>query len=258
MPHGMGQTTMMRMVAQVDKLAYRDASIYAGLARCREFPSLGDLLAARDAKRVLDVGCGDGRHLAYLRSLCILGAGVDAAPALCVEARAANPDATILEGDALEVGLGSGYDAVLCLGSTLQYWTTNEELDLILSRMRDALGLGGLLVLDLNNFGELLEARVFRRVSVKNHTVDCRQLKENLELQIDAHQQVVLAQWQWQLEGEEQPFRDRTAYRILLPQEARKFLESQGYTDVTFPDIEFAAGFREIDGSRLVVTARKR
>ena len=37
---------MMSMVAQVDKLVYRDPSIYAGLARCREFPSLGDLLAA--------------------------------------------------------------------------------------------------------------------------------------------------------------------------------------------------------------------
>lgn len=248
---------MCTMIPQVDKLAYRDASVYAGLARNQEFPSLGEFLAGRGVTRVLDVGCGDGRHLAYLRSRGITGAGVDAAPVLCAEARAANPDATIYEGDALEVDVGSGYDAALCLGSTLQYWTTNEELDCILGRIIEALKPGGLLVIDLNNFGELLEARVFRRVSVKTHTIQGRQLKENLELQVDVHRQVVMAQWQWQLEGEPGPLRERTEYRILLPQEMRKFLESAGYVDVDFPSVAFPAGYREIDGSRLIVTARR-
>jgi SAM-dependent methyltransferase len=245
------------MVPQADKLAYRDADIYAGLARNREFPGLARLLVDNGVSRVLDVGCGDGRHLAYLATRGIGGAGVEVSPSLASRARDASPDADIIEGDALQVDLGSGYDAALCLGSTLQYWTQNEGLDAILGRMYESLAPRGLLVLDLNNFGELLEARIFRRVSVKTHSVQGRQLKENLELQIDVLNQTVLAQWQWHLESEAAPLRERTAYRILLPQETRKFLETAGYMDVEFPDFEFEAGLREIDGSRLVVTARR-
>lgn len=54
-----------------------------------EASTLWDLLAIGTGDRVLDVGCGDGRHLRWLAPLGVLGTGVDVAPALIAAGRAA-------------------------------------------------------------------------------------------------------------------------------------------------------------------------
>ena len=60
-----------------------------------EVAALRRHLRLRDGQRLLDVGCGDGRHLRALAAEGIGGLGVDVSPALVEAARATAPDARV-------------------------------------------------------------------------------------------------------------------------------------------------------------------
>ena len=85
-----------------------------------------------DARSLLDVGCGTGRHLAYLREDYAV-AGIDISDELIAVARRRCPDVPFHVGDMADFDLGERYDAVLCLFSAIGYVRTPE-------RMREALG----------------------------------------------------------------------------------------------------------------------
>jgi SAM-dependent methyltransferase len=103
---------------------YRRNAFAAGTVE--EIGALWELAAMTAGTRVLDVGCGDGRHLRALASRGVEGTGVDVSPALIDAARAA-PDGSDVEwliGDARRLGevLGDragGYDVAwsLCQGA---------------------------------------------------------------------------------------------------------------------------------------------
>ncbi|MGD8200341.1 class I SAM-dependent methyltransferase [Ornithinimicrobium sp. W1679] len=86
---------------------------------------LVDVLAPRGA-RLLDAGCGPGRHGGHLSRLGHRVVGVDIDPVLVAAARADHPDATWLVGDLATLDLGAvgeaePFDGALLAGNVLDF-----------------------------------------------------------------------------------------------------------------------------------------
>lgn len=147
--------TFGRAYAGTYDLLYEDkdyrgdvANITATLANCgREGPA-----------RILDLGCGSGRHAWLLAEQGHRVVGVDRSEAMLEQARAAaalHPAAPqpprFLPGDLRSVDLRESFDVALMMFAVLGYQRTNEDLLAALATVRRHLVPGGLFIFDVWN-----------------------------------------------------------------------------------------------------------
>lgn len=133
-----------------------------------ELVFLAELLDLGPSTRVLDVGCGTGRHAVPIAGLGAEVVGVDLSPAMLERAAAraavAGVDVTWVESDARDLPdhLGA-FDAVLCLcegafGLVADGVAPLDHDQAVLASIRRVLRPGGRLVLNGLNAGRLLTA----------------------------------------------------------------------------------------------------
>jgi SAM-dependent methyltransferase len=149
-------------IGQFQGAEYRRNAFAAGTAE--EVAALSSITGLSAGDRLLDVGCGDARHLRALAGQGVLGTGVDVSPALIDAGRAAAADAGVevelLVGDARELdvldGRPGGFDVVwsLCQGALGTSPATDPQVVAGLAR---AARPGGLVVVTL--FHALFAAR---------------------------------------------------------------------------------------------------
>lgn len=98
-----------------------------------EIDLLNDVV--KEGMRVLDVGCGTGRHLILLRDRLRLGLGVDYERSYIAEAaaRAGAPQLHFIVGDATAIPMVMPFDFAMCLTNT---WGTMSDKAAVLSEMR--------------------------------------------------------------------------------------------------------------------------
>ena len=127
------------------------------------------------------------------------------------------------------LALGRRFDVITCLDSALLYCHTNADLTAFLDRCRAHLEPGGLLVAEMRNGAfflgntELLDGVrtrtvVWEGVSYTSHT----------RLWIDHAAQLLRRRREWWWPGA-QPLVQRSAWRLLFPQELRHFLDHAGF-----------------------------
>jgi SAM-dependent methyltransferase len=104
--------------------------------------------AAPNARRVLDVACGTGKHAEALTTLGFAVDGVDLEPAFVSVAARRCPAGTFWVGDMTELAVPRRYGAITCLFSAIGYAHTPELLHRTLAGMAAHLEPGGAVIID--------------------------------------------------------------------------------------------------------------
>jgi SAM-dependent methyltransferase len=100
-----------------------------------------------DARTLLDVACGTGRHLEHLRERFACE-GLDLDEGLLAAAARRLPGVPLTRADMAEFRLGRRFDAVVCLFSSIGYLATVERLRSAVAAMAAHLEPGGVLVVE--------------------------------------------------------------------------------------------------------------
>ncbi len=98
-------------------------------------------------RSLLDVACGTGRHLEYLKNL-FEAEGVDISRAMLARARERNPEVPLYRRDMRCFNLGRCFDVVVCLFSAIGHAKNTNELQAAIQCMASHVAEGGLLVVE--------------------------------------------------------------------------------------------------------------
>jgi SAM-dependent methyltransferase len=99
------------------------------------------------ARRLLDVGCGTGRHLASLRQWYEVE-GLDLEPGLLDVASARLPDVPLHAQDMAAMEVDGSFDAITCLFSAIAYVRTVDRLENAIRGFAAHLNPGGLVIIE--------------------------------------------------------------------------------------------------------------
>lgn len=125
------------------------------------------------ARKILDVGCGSGRHAAFLTEEHGYEVdGLDIQSGFLEIARGRCPDGEFFRGDMASFNLGKRYDAVLCLFSSIGYVRTLDRLNLTTRSILRHVSPGGVALIE-----PWFTPDTFLGGSVHLHTVDREGLK---------------------------------------------------------------------------------
>jgi ubiquinone/menaquinone biosynthesis C-methylase UbiE len=100
-----------------------------------------------DARTLLDVACGTGKHLEFLREYYEVE-GLDINPELLAIARDRCPEVRFYEADMTSFQLPGTYDVVTCLFSSIAYGKSRDNLDRAVACMARHLTPGGVLFVE--------------------------------------------------------------------------------------------------------------
>ena len=129
----------------------------------REAPFLRELLEEAPERSVLDIGCGSGEHVAWFASEGARALGLDRSEAMIESARDHEGDggARFLLGDVLDLPPALAdeppFGLALCLGNMLPHVLTQDELQRFAHVLHERLLPGGVLLIQMLNYGKLLQ-----------------------------------------------------------------------------------------------------
>lgn len=131
-----------------------------------ELPYIELQLTAVNAERIVDAACGTGMHAIALAEHGYRVTGADLSVGMIERARANAAAAGQDDIPFFAAGfgqmakqLGTGYDAVLCLGSSLPHLLSQDDLGAALADFAAVLRPGGLLLIQNRNFDAVLASR---------------------------------------------------------------------------------------------------
>ncbi len=102
---------------------------------------------APGARTLLDVACGTGQHLQFLRENYEVE-GLDLDPELLLLARQRVPGVALHKADMIEFDLGRQFDVVTCLFSSIGYVRSEENLRRAIATMARHLAPGGVFLVE--------------------------------------------------------------------------------------------------------------
>lgn len=126
---------------------YYDA-IYSGKDYAQEAAHVKRLIAAHkrsDGNTLLDVACGTGSHVPYLRDEFAYE-GLDLDPEMLALVRERFPDVPFHQGDMVDFALGRQFDVVTCLFSSIANVKTEPQLRQAIANLAGHLRPGGVLL----------------------------------------------------------------------------------------------------------------
>lgn len=98
-------------------------------------------------KELLDVACGTGEHLRYLKNY-FHAEGLDISAEFVRIAKVKNPELSIHVGDMCSFSIGKKFDVITCLFSSIGYMTSIQDLVSAIGNMKRHLERGGLMLIE--------------------------------------------------------------------------------------------------------------
>jgi SAM-dependent methyltransferase len=134
---------------------YRDSTdLYDKLYAWKDYAAEADDVVAlvkahrrSEGSRLLDLACGTGGHLLYLRDH-FDAEGLDLSEGMLAVARKRLPGLPLHQGDLGDFDLGKRFDAITCLFSSIAYVRTREGLHAALACIEGHLEPGGVLLVE--------------------------------------------------------------------------------------------------------------
>ena len=133
----------------------KTAKHYDAVYSDKDYGAESDQLAVLVRKRVpwgktlLDVACGTGRHLEHLTRMSGFECtGVDLDGEMLEIARERVPSTTLHKEDMCNFALGTRFDVVACLFSSIGYTKTVEFMNRAVANMAARVRAGGLLIVE--------------------------------------------------------------------------------------------------------------
>ncbi len=225
--------------------------------------------ASSDGKRLLDLGCGSGRHLVELAKRGYEMTGVDARPEMVefVEQEASREELPITASvdDLRDLTVQGTYDAAFCFMDTFRFLLSNDEIIRHLRAVADRLVPGGLYLTDFwvprqwDQIGneihqwEQTHNGTMVRVFYLQHPDSIDPIRQTFEdeLVFEIHEA-----------GQIQEIRGgRTRTRLILPQEFGALVECSGAFSIlgTYGEFDMSKPFDDASLSwRMISVLRKR
>lgn len=191
-----------------------------------------------DAKTILDLGCGTGRHASLLAEHDFEVVGVDFSESMISLAQSRKqqlaPDAAkrihFQEGDIRQIDLGRQFDVVLSLFHVFSYLTTNQDLKQGFQSVYKHLRPGGLFLFDFWYGPAVLEQRPeFRKKELADEVIDVvriarpvMHLNENV---VDVNYELAISD---KITGKIEKVQEQHRMRYLFLPEVRLFLLDAG------------------------------
>lgn len=110
--------------------------------------TLWDKYAPGQAKSILDLGCGTGRHDAEFVKLGCELCGIDPSPEMLEQAKKNVPEASFIEGTAANFKVDKTFDVVVSLFHVMSYQCSNDDLYNSFKNVFEHLNSGGLFIFD--------------------------------------------------------------------------------------------------------------
>ncbi|WP_103532432.1 bifunctional 2-polyprenyl-6-hydroxyphenol methylase/3-demethylubiquinol 3-O-methyltransferase UbiG [Streptomyces sp. SM11] len=188
--------------------------------------------------RVLDIGCGTGRDAAHLHRSGRTVTGADLSDAMLAYARVQYPGPHYIRADLHGFDAGErAFDAVVCLDSALLYCHTNDQLDGFLTSCRRSLAPGGLLVAEMRNGSFFLgRTDLLDTPAVNGFTWQGTAYRSTTTLSVDRTAQLLRRSRVWTADDGSPPAEQRSAWRLLFPQELRHVLAAHGFEVLALHD----------------------
>lgn len=189
------------------------------------------LTTYRTGRKVLDVGSGPGREVAYLHRAGYEAVGLDKSEEMLAWARSHYPGLPFLHGDQADFSLEQQFDAIYCVGSTFLYNFTNAAVRASLACFRKHLHTGGLLYLDMRNAAFFLTREGQRWLTeelVEQRTFEGKTVTLQTRFSLDLARQLLERDYIWTVAGHS-PVVEHLQHRLLFPLELVAYLESSGF-----------------------------
>ena len=212
------------------------------------YDTLKPVLEEKNVESILEVACGTGRLMTILEAGGYRVTGLDLSPKMLALARP-RVKGMLVQGDMRELGFSEEFDAVLCLGSSFTYMSTDHDALKALRGFHSALKPGGILVFD-NFDAQRFDPERYRdwRESVyKVEGATITRRSKNRDWSPEAQRWV--AEWEYIIEkdGSTQRVTDSGALRAFTYEQIVGLLDKAGFTEA-----------RLMSGERLMVQAKKK
>lgn len=227
-----------------DELYKKYARYYDLFYEKKDYPKeasfIDEILKKHKCRKVIDVGCGTGRHAIPLAKKGYAIMGVDVSKEMLKIAREnaerENVRVDFRTADMRNLNFRAKFDAVLCLFDTILYNATNEEIFSTIKSFNRTLKKGGVLILDFRSFldawGEELKKEVKSKKKIGERTfAQTYKLKYNFfDQTVDRSAKYIILE-----KGRKKALNIRRApVRRLFPQEIRAYLEFLGFKVLNF------------------------
>jgi len=229
-------------------LAWVYDAIYSQIFDYRAiYGTLKPILDEYHVEAILEVACGTGYLMAILESEGYRVTGLDLSPEMLALAQP-RVKGRLIHGDMRSLGFKGEFDAVLCLGSSFTYMSTDRDALKALRGFREALKPGGVLIFD-NFDAKRFDPERYRdwRENIY-HVEGAKIIRRSRNRDWSPETQKWVAEWEYIIEKGDSTQRvtDTGALRAFTYDQLRRLLTEAGFDTVKL-----------IAGDRLTIKAEK-